>query len=484
MTATLRGGLDGYVSLASHRPQSVEAVYQEVLAWKGAVFSFQRLARVAASQPELAPLRTELEDITHQLAVATFAIPETGHADEWRQQLVQLRDRKERLETELARQSTAFRRQQRSVRPADLQAALPRGAVLVDFLEYRHLSTTSGKGTDPRSRLEPHLAAFVVRGEGQIVLCDLGSVTPIAEAIDRWRAVLWQRRFRATCGQCIREQVWTPLAEHLQGAEQVLVSPDGALARFPLAALPGDNPGSYLIEDVRLAVVPVPQVLAFQDPAKEEVPASLLLVGQVDYGATPDTAPQLAAADSDQNRPRSDVLNRWQPLPNSRAEVLAIEDSFSQRYPTGLVKVLRHAEPTEEVFCTEAPQYCYLHLATHGFFAPAELCTRLGATPAEGRPAATTKTDPCDPGLLSGVVLANANQSVREGQNDGILFASEVAALDLTRVQLAVLSACETGLGELSAGEGALGLQRAFQVAGTAASWPVSGKCPTMPREA
>jgi CHAT domain-containing protein len=68
------------------------------------------------------------------------------------------------------------------------------------------------------------------------------------------------------------------------------------------------------------------------------------------------------------------------------------------------------------------------------------------------------------PGLLSGLVLAGANKDT------GILTALEVAELDLSGVQLAVLSACETGLGQEHAGEGLLGLQRAFQMAGARAT--------------
>ena len=75
------------------------------------------------------------------------------------------------------------------------------------------------------------------------------------------------------------------------------------------------------------------------------------------------------------------------------------------------------------------------------------------------------------PGLLSGLALAGANcQTVKPGDDDGILTALEVSSLDLSGVELAVLSACETGLGatagETVGGEGLLGLQRAFQVAG------------------
>jgi CHAT domain-containing protein len=68
------------------------------------------------------------------------------------------------------------------------------------------------------------------------------------------------------------------------------------------------------------------------------------------------------------------------------------------------------------------------------------------------------------PGLLSGLVLAGANRP--DEDDDGILTAEEVTAMNLSDVELVVLSACETGLGQSAGGEGLLGLQRAFQVAG------------------
>jgi CHAT domain-containing protein len=107
----------------------------------------------------------------------------------------------------------------------------------------------------------------------------------------------------------------------------------------------------------------------------------------------------------------------------------------------------------------------FLHLATHGYFeAPAPY--RPGRRGASGEPTFGMWRDfytyGRNPLVRSGLVLAGANRSAARG----ILTAEEVADLDLRGVELAALSACDTGLGKQVAGEGVLGLQRAFQAAG------------------
>jgi CHAT domain-containing protein len=89
---------------------------------------------------------------------------------------------------------------------------------------------------------------------------------------------------------------------------------------------------------------------------------------------------------------------------------------------------------------------------------------------------------PENPLLLSGLALAGANRraAAGPGEDDGILTAEEVASLNLEGVEWAVLSACDTGLGQLRAGEGVFGLRRAFQVAGARtvvmSLWPVEDR--------
>jgi CHAT domain-containing protein len=121
----------------------------------------------------------------------------------------------------------------------------------------------------------------------------------------------------------------------------------------------------------------------------------------------------------------------------------------------------------------------FLHLATHGYFAPPELKSALAppddaeavrslwSWEAMGQREATGWF----PELLSGLVWAGANQPAIDpaGGADvgaGIMTAEEVGGLDLKGCELAVLSACETGLGRVAGGEGVLGLQRAFHQAG------------------
>ena len=140
-------------------------------------------------------------------------------------------------------------------------------------------------------------------------------------------------------------------------------------------------------------------------------------------------------------------------------------------------RLLSGGEATETAVKTLGPGRRIIHLATHAFVINDECDTSgvglrsVGGLVAVGRPATTRGPKRAaieNPLLLSGLALAGANKrSTAQGEDDdGILTAEEVAALNLEGVEWAVLSACDTGLGEIRAGEGVFGLRRAFQVAG------------------
>jgi CHAT domain-containing protein len=486
MLGNLRHYIDGYLSLPRQAQPDPAAQYRPVLAWKGAVTRRQGYQRLARKQPELAKDFADLDRLSARLAALALATPEPKQLEARRRQIQELTEQKESLESALSRKSTAFHQEQQlqHLGPKQLQAALPADAALIDFLEYSHGSPAPGKKGG--WQWERRLTAFVVRRDS-LVRVDLGPAGPLGEAVQRWRLAL-QRRFR-TDGDVqlaaeVRRLVWRPLEPHLAGARLVLVSPDGVLARVPLAALPGSKKDSYLLEEVALAVVPVPQLLpellaSHGDERKAE--PSLLVVGDVHY----DSAGSGPAVADSRPAPRGGAVLHWPPLESTRAEVAAIKDSFQHRFRKGTVTDLRKDEATEAEVRKEAPAHRYVHLATHGFFAPKEVHSALAAVSRGGKEDAGNLFQRrgvagFHPGLLSGVVLAGANQPVQPDKDDGILTALEVEALDLTGVELVTLSACETGLGEVAGGEGLLGLQRAFQVAGArsvvASLWQVDDK--------
>jgi CHAT domain-containing protein len=185
---------------------------------------------------------------------------------------------------------------------------------------------------------------------------------------------------------------------------------------------------------------------------------------------------------------------QFPPLEGTRREAREIASLWTD----SPAQILESRDANERAFKKAAPGHRVLHLATHGFFlgsdCPPAAALRSGSgqavrpgqagTRSIGGLSTAAKAGPKlelgeGPLLLSGLALAGANRRAIAGPDDedGILTAEEVTALNLEGVEWAVLSACDTGLGEVKAGEGVFGLRRAFQVAGVRtvimSLWPI-----------
>ena len=449
-----------------------EIVYDEVLAWKGAVTSRQAmlnaLRRDLAKKPQVAALYGELEAATSELAVFTNRVPTGPERETYQKRLDELSEQVEELQVKLAKVSAPFaeQRAQQKRTGAELRKALPADTAMVDLIEYRDYGWTEENQAKPIWQLR--VAAFVVRRDQPVAWIDLGLSADIDSAVETWRAGYGRGEKAQQAAAALRQRVWQPLEPSLTGANIVLISPDGELAKFPWIALPGNAPGKFLIEERTIAVIPVPQALPelLAKRIVADAAPSLLLVGDVDYGGDPGV---LLASDRGMRAVR-DGESKWIPLPGTRGEIDAIHDSFEQKVPDGKIKQLRQRQATAEAVREAAPNYRYLHFATHGFFADPKIRSALAPSDKPesnfDRDAMLRRTTGEHPGLLSGIVLTGANRPAVEGKGDGILTALEVGELDLTGVDLATLSACESGLGKTAGGEGVLGLQRAFQTAG------------------
>jgi CHAT domain-containing protein len=346
-------------------------------------------------------------------------------------------------------------------------------------------------------------------GETEPRLILLGRANDIDELVAAWRTGMvaeltqseepspGQPSFRAL-GVSLRKKVWEPLRPSLAGVERVFVVPDGSLNLFPLAALP-DGADRYVIDDgLVIHYVAAERDLVLENPVATS-DGSLLAIGGPSYADRSSFTPLVTPAGQSAVVSAASPLVRGVPsgcasfrsmtfdaLPAARAEAESVARVWRdlRNTPTSnltsLSQLLVGPEATEGTFKKLAPGHRVLHIATHGFFL-SEHCASMvpdtrgvGALVSSAGATATTSTiarqyvRPANPLLLSGLALAGANRrsNAAPGEEDGILTAEEVSALDLEGVEWAVLSACDTGLGALAAGEGVLGLRRAFQAAG------------------
>src|SRR5262249_21708502 len=157
-------GLDLYLSMAPRAHSDCAGVYHEVLAWKGAVFARQQKIRLARTWPDTDPkvarLFTELDQVTSRLASLVFSIENLQVDPSWKHEIRELTEEKERRERELSRRGAAFDSQRKLWRlaPAQVQAALPSATALIDILEYHQIDPPSQGQGEPRT--ERRVVAF------------------------------------------------------------------------------------------------------------------------------------------------------------------------------------------------------------------------------------------------------------------------------------------------------------------------------------
>ncbi len=487
-----------------YRQAAVGSLWEEVVRSRAMVLdemaSRNRISLESAT-PEVGKLLDELEVARNYLARLAVQMAGSESAHEYRDRLQRARERKEEVERLLAERSAEFRARQEGSRAGmrEVAGALPEGSALVGYVQYGQWSPAGGVQTPSAPIRTPSYVALVMphRG-GTPVAVPLGPCERIDALVRTWRleaepAVARlssvgpraEARYREA-GMALRRAIWDPLQEHVAKAEQVFVVPDGALHLVNLGALPAED-GRYLVETGPL----LHYFSAERDlVAGRRTPRGrrgLLALGGPDFDAAPHSASPRGAgrgaeADSDPTlfrgrRAACVALGsmKFAPLPAARTEVEEITRLWQRRQPdegAERARMLLSASATESEFKRSAPGHRVLHLATHGFFASERCPSALEeARSAEGAPwqrMGQERGNAENPLLLSGLALAGANrrEQAPEGVEDGILTAEEIASLDLGGVEWAVLSACETGVGQVQNGEGVLGLRRAFEVAG------------------
>jgi CHAT domain-containing protein len=364
--------------------------------------------------------------------------------------LMKYADERELLERKLiaAFPELGRRRELDQLGPTDLAKALPPGVTFIDVIRYSHSDYV-----DKKQKRTPSYVAFVVGKTpvadapgSPMVRVELGAAEPIDTAVRQWRAAIEERRQETKATADLRRLVWDKLAAAIPaGTTTIYLAADGDLARVPWAALPVGE-GRILLENYAIAQVPHGIFLLdkLKFGKKVEGGESLLALGGVDYG-----------------------LSIWPALSGTATEAKAIA-----AIAPGQRETLTGKDATADKLKALLPQARYLHLATHGQFKADELSAekQRAAKALEARQFGdeTRRIAAKNPLGYVGLVLSNGE----------VLSGLSIQDLPADNLKLVTLSACETGLGEYTGGEGVQGLQRAFHLAGcpnvVASLWKVN----------
>jgi CHAT domain-containing protein/Tfp pilus assembly protein PilF len=417
--------------------------------------------------PALRKKMEKLLEVRRQLA-ALVLTPAGSKGDQDRaKRLSRLTESKEALEKELAAKVPGQVRQKATY--PGLVKALPSRSVFVDLFYYYR------RAKDPRARSTAHYVAFLLAKGQPVRRIELGEARPITDALTAWRRDIEANRPSRAATQ-LRRLVWDKLAGYLPASlDTVYLCPDGELSALPWAALPGKKAGTVLLEEHAFALVPHGPFLVQQltRPHKSADQRGVLLaLGDVHYGRKP--APLLRTTDAPPPpRPavRGPKNDTWPELPGSGVEVRGVAAlARGLPHPLRVVERWDTAAGTRQLLA-DLPRATWAHLATHGYFAAPKSAVRktLYQEPdfLLGLKGERRGVGARNPLTQSGLVLAGANRPRKETGDGGIVTAEAIAGLPLEKLELAVLSACETGLGESATGEGVFGLQRAFHLAGT-----------------
>jgi CHAT domain-containing protein/tetratricopeptide (TPR) repeat protein len=380
------------------------------------------------------------------------------------------------------------------INSAKIRQAIPEGAVFVDVVRFEEVNFRSRSIADSWKPGRYVACLSFAENGPDCEFIDLG----LADAIDSLvREIREETQAAALKGgsivvngedeatKALKEKlkrlaaiVWQPIETRLNNVQAIILSPDGALWLTPWAALPvGDD--EFLIERYSVQYVISGRSLIAEKSNMATTGPAILANPLFDQDAGEKQASIEAMfkvlPEPDEISTRSftakTLLPSASPLPNTAIEAAAIQPNL-EKYAGQKATLYQQRYALERVAkALKSPSV--VSFATHGFFLPTQPVATDGpqhiSSTASLRSAnLTSDGQPVEnPLLRCGLLLAGCNnRDTIVGDDDGILTGLEIVGIDLRGTELVVLSACETGIGDVRNGEGVAGLRQAFQLAG------------------
>ena len=394
-----------------------------------------QILRHRSDDPKTQELLSQLMAKRTQLSNLVFKKPEDFPSLEvYRQLLANVKKEVKELGSKLRRRSTEFGNLSQSINLKKIQQQIPANTTLVELVRYEPFNPKASK--DKRFG-KPHYAAYILYKTGKPQAIDLGEAEPIDKMVGKLRTYL--RNSNVSLEQLKRsareldQMVMEPVRQLLGDTKTLLLSPDAALNLLPFEVLVDEN-NQYLVENYQITYLTSGRDLLQQKPKNNRQIPLIMANPKYEQHGEVDLENYLSIGLSDQVFP---ILGGTQ----QEAETM------SQLFPEALI--LTKTTATENAL-KQIKNPNFLHIATHGFFL--------------SKPTSENSTDIYNPLFRSGLVFAGVEQQQSEG-DDGIFTAYEATFLNLVGTQLVVLSAYDTGKGNIIAWEGIYGLRRAFVIA-------------------
>ncbi len=451
-------GISSHLQLNSTNPQAAKLALSTILRRKGRILdvlgqSFQQLR--SNSAPQIRAKLAQLQAIYKQLS-ALFTDGSGPKRSKFLETYQALTDEAQKLTTELSNASSELAEVFQTIDISSVQAAIPRNAVLIEFIIYHPFYP---KARPVEQFGPPHYAAYTLTSKGALRWVDLGPAKELDPLIRAFRRAVRDPSLTDSevkrPAQALDTRLMKPVRQLVGNAQHLLIAPDGPLNLIPFEALI-DEQDRFLLETHQITYLTSGRdLLRLQNPTPSAKAPLLLAAPNYDR---PGISTIVAQSRSPNNR-ASDLANlKVAPLPGTLTEGKAIAQTFPN------LKLITGAQATEAII-KQTSNPSILHIATHGFF------LKDKPIPIQNQPLALATTNQPltvrieNPLLRSGLAMAGFNLR-QSGQDDGVLTALEVSGLDLRATQMVVMSACDTGVGEVSNGEGVYGLRRAFTLAG------------------
>ncbi len=509
----LRGNFDLFLSLIYKHLLDSDSAKQQALdfvlkrkALTTASLAAQNQALYSDRYPHLQDKFRQLGELNAQLVTLTFSSSLFNNFTAYQERLEKLEAQHDRLQKQLASEVPEIQLAEQLPNRFAVAEALPTHSILIEFVRFDVFDFHAVRAKGDTQWHTPHYLAFILpSGQPDAVqMIDLGEVEPVDNLIQVFhsqvsdatkKTLAWGQEASSPKSQItpsasttaiqLSQRLFQPILKGVRGYKHLIFAPDGNLNLLPFQILPLDETGTHLIMDeYTISYLGVGrEILRSRVQTKSTANTSIIIadpdfdlaseptrwgVGRGEWGVGKSSqSTQVETAIAQKQSSKEEFINTLDGNLLSRAHgTRFLGESVAKKLKN--VRLYVGTEALETHLTThECPNI--MLIATHGLFLPdvQQEPPKIGNQEFERFALSTVK----NPMMRSGLALAGANTWLSGGTlppeaGKGFVLAQDIANLDLWGNELTVLSACDTGRGDIKIGEGVFGLRRAFAVAG------------------